>query len=138
MASRLISHRDALATAAPLLLLLSGGTRSPAQAQAEPIHVFFDWQKSDLGASVKQIITIVRQKITKASRVTIVGRCDTSEASDKLALERALEVEKELVQGSIPRGAQLTIVSNGATDLQVSTGANVREPRNRLVTITVE
>jgi OOP family OmpA-OmpF porin len=136
MASGLMSRRKALAAAGALLLLPSDGSR--AMAQAEPISVYFDWQKSDLGAPAKQIIAYGRGKITKTSRVTIAGRCDTSEASDKLALARALEVEKELVKGGIPGGAQLTIVSKGATDLRIQTGPNVREPQNRFVSITIE
>jgi OOP family OmpA-OmpF porin len=131
-----MSRRKALAAAGALLLLQSDGSR--AMAQAEPISVYFDWQNSDLGAPAKQIIAYGRGKITKTSRVTIAGRCDTSETSDKLALARALEVEKELVKGGIPGGAQLTIVSKGATDLRIQTGPNVREPQNRFVSITIE
>src|SRR5258705_6858162 len=136
MTSGLMSRRKALAAAGALLLLPSDGRR--AMAQAEPIPVFFDWQKSDLGAPAKQIIAYARGKITKTSRVMIAGRCDSSEASDKLALARALEVEKELVKGGIPGGAQLTIVSKGATDPRIQTGPNVREPQNRFVLITIE
>src|SRR5712671_1051507 len=66
MASGLMSRRKALAAAGALLLLQSDGSR--AMAQAEPISVYFDWQKSDLGAPA-----YARGKITKTSRVTIAG-----------------------------------------------------------------
>ena len=132
-----MSRRKALGAAAALLLLPGGSIQ--ALAQPQPISVFFDWQKTDMGAAAKQIVGYAREKITKTSRVTIAGRVDTSEANgDKLALARALEVEKELVKGGIPGGAQLTIVSKGTTDPRIQTGPNVREPQNRLVTISID
>lgn len=109
-----------------------------AVAQSQPISVFFDFGRSDLNSSAKQIVAVVKDVLKPGVQITIAGHCDTAEAApDKLSQARALAVAKAFVDIGLPIGAQLTIVGKGATELRKQTATKVREPVNRYAAITI-
>ena len=109
-----------------------------AVAQSQPISVFFDFGRSDLNSSAKQIVAVVKDVLKEGVRITIAGHSDTAETDPaKLSQARALSVAKAFVDIGLPIGAQLTIVGKGATELSKQTGPKVREPVNRYAAITI-
>jgi outer membrane protein OmpA-like peptidoglycan-associated protein len=108
-------------------------------AHAQPMSIFFDFEVSQVTPTAGKLVEIAKDRLKTLSRVTIAGHADTAEAdADKLSLTRALEVEKALIAMGVPGGVSFTIVGKGATDLRVKTGANVREPQNRRVTVEIK
>jgi outer membrane protein OmpA-like peptidoglycan-associated protein len=79
----------------------------------------------------------------KAVEVVITGHTDTMGSStdnDRLSLDRARTVEKQLRDTLAAKGVQsdsVTAVGRGERELLVKTGDQAAEPRNRRVEITV-
>jgi hypothetical protein len=109
-----------------------------AVAQPKSYLLFFDYEKTDIVPTGKDIIDAVASAIkagNKSVKVVLVGHTDTAEPGS-LALVRALEVAKALVAtGAIPSGAEISIAGVGASQPLVPTGPSVREPQNRFVAI---
>jgi OmpA-OmpF porin, OOP family len=71
--------------------------------------------------------------------ITIVGHTDTTGSdslNDTLSIRRALRIRRELIARGVPAESILA-VGRGRRELAVPTPANVREPRNRRVEISV-
>lgn len=78
-------------------------------------------------------------KRRKAAEVVVTGHTDTmgdGGYNDKLSLERAKAVAKLFVAGGVPSDT-ISTAGRGERELLVQTAANVSEPRNRRVEITV-
>ena len=111
----------------------------PAWAQSRPFLIFFDFQRTEVSPTAKQIVAIVKKTLKPNARITIAGHSDTAEKGPaRVSLTRALEVQKALIGLGVPDGTQLTVVGRGATRPLVKTGPNVREPQNRRAEITIE
>ena len=118
------------------LMLLAA--HSPARA--DTVNIFFAYESTEVSETAGKLLDLVKQKFLKPSaQVTIAGHTDTAEPNgDKLSLTRALEVEKALIALGVPAKVSITIVGRAATVPMDKTGANVREPQNRRVTIDIK
>jgi outer membrane protein OmpA-like peptidoglycan-associated protein len=81
---------------AACLLAASALPRPVSAASAAPaIHMFFPWGTAELSAVALQLVDVVKSRVGPASRVSIVGHADTSEADPgALSQARATAVQK--------------------------------------------
>jgi OOP family OmpA-OmpF porin len=113
----------------------------PAPAPSRSYLVFFDWDKADLTARARQIISDAAANSTKVqyTRLEVNGYTDTSGSpkyNQGLSVRRAQAVAAELVKDGVPKEA-IMIQGFGDSHPLVPTGANVREPQNRRVEIVI-
>lgn len=102
--------------------------------------VFFNFDKSDLTPEAVQIVDQAAKNAgpAQATEITVTGHTDTmgSDAYNmRLGRRRAESVAAELEKQGIS-ASEITMISRGKRDLLVPTPDQVREPRNRRVTIT--
>ena len=121
----------------------------PPPAAAEPMKpedamylVFFDWDKSEIGAGGQNVVDAVGQEIKSRSlnAVSVVGHTDSSGPNaynDKLALRRANAVRDALTNRGVD-AALIRVDGRGENELLVKTADDVREPANRRAQITFE
>jgi outer membrane protein OmpA-like peptidoglycan-associated protein len=115
---------------------------APKAEEARTYLVFFDWDKADLTARAKQIISDAAgasQRLA-VTRIEVAGHADTSgTATYNLALSkrRADAVAGELVRLGVKKEA-IAISAFGDTHPLVATGPGVREPQNRRVEIVLK
>ncbi len=110
-------------------------------APGQVIDVYFDFNKSGLSREARQIVEQIaaQLKANSAATVTIVGKTDLSGAdSYNLALSkrRSEAVRAALVRDGIAAG-RITVQWTGKREPPVKTGEGVREPRNRVVEVTI-
>ena len=115
---------------------------APAAAPVRSYLVFFDWDRADLTARARQIISEAARNIEHVShtRIEVDGHADRSgqpQYNQRLSLRRADAVAAELVGDGVPRTA-IDIQAFGATRPLVQTTAGVREPQNRRVEIVIK
>ncbi|MBX6368761.1 MAG: OmpA family protein [Rhodospirillales bacterium] len=120
---------------------LEGQLRPVAAPGAREYRVYFDWDRADLTPEAQQIINQVAQGLAggAAARLELVGKADRSgpEAyNQRLSERRARTVNDALVRAGVPRD-RITARGVGETQPPVPTPDGVREPRNRVVEITV-
>ena len=104
--------------------------------------VFFDWDRSDLTARARQIISEAAKNSTavQSTKIQVNGNADrsgTPQYNMGLSLRRAETVAAELVRDGVPR-AEIDIHAYGDTRPLVPTAAGVREPQNRRVEIILQ
>ena len=114
----------------------------PTAQPARTYLVFFDWDKADLTARARQIISEAATNATavKVSTINVSGNADRSGTpayNQKLSLRRADNVAAELVRLGIPK-SEIVIMAFGDTRPLVPTAAGVREPQNRRVEIVLK
>jgi OOP family OmpA-OmpF porin len=117
----------------------SAAEAQPAPATQSPSRyiVFFDFDKSDLMADARRIISSAAKRIAAGGKVKITGYTDTSGTAKynlKLSMRRAASVEDELVRDGVSVDA-ITVDGRGEGDLLTPTPDGVREPQNRRATI---
>jgi OOP family OmpA-OmpF porin len=113
---------------------------APMAAENAMYLVFFNWDKSDLGAGALNVLDAVAEEVKKnpPQSINVVGHTDTSGSNtynQRLAFKRANNVKDALVQ----RGVDANIINvdaKGETELLVQTPDNVREPANRRANIS--
>ena len=119
---------------------------APAAVAPSPVSrsylVFFDWDKAELTARAKAIVSEAAANSTKVqyTRLEVNGYTDTSgtpQYNQGLSIRRAQVVAAELVKDGVPKSA-ISIHGFGETHLLVQTGAGVREPQNRRVEIIIK
>jgi OOP family OmpA-OmpF porin len=121
------------------------GAMRPAQPAAVPTgreyRVYFEWDRADLTAEARQILQQVAQAVGTAAgtRLELVGKADrsgTDRYNQGLSERRARTVTQALIQAGV---AQDRIAARGVGEAQppVPTPDGVREPRNRVVEITI-
>jgi outer membrane protein OmpA-like peptidoglycan-associated protein len=115
---------------------------APAPAPARTYLVFFDWDKSDLTARAKQIISEAAQASTSVAttKIQVSGHADTSGTpayNQALSMRRAQAVGAELVRDGVAQNI-IMIQAFGDTRPLVPTGPGVREPQNRRVEIVLQ
>lgn len=101
--------------------------------------VFFGSGVCNVSAEGDQVLSEAAQaaRLSTSSRVTVTGHCDTSECPpDQLGKCRADAVFANLV-GKGVRESKFRIENLGSRSLQVQTGAGVKEPQNRRVTVVI-
>jgi outer membrane protein OmpA-like peptidoglycan-associated protein len=104
--------------------------------------VFFDWDKSDLTARARQIISDAAQASThvQTTRIEVNGYTDlsgTPKYNQGLSVRRANAVAAELVRDGVSR-SEISIQGFGETHPLVPTAQGVREPQNRRVEIILK
>jgi OOP family OmpA-OmpF porin len=111
-----------------------------AVAPANVINVFFEFNRSRLTREARQIVTqLATQMKTGNLSATLVGKADlTGSDSYDLALgrRRAEAVATELEHDGVA-AARISIQTAGKRQPPVKTPDGVREPRNRVVEITL-
>ena len=115
---------------------------APAPAAARTYLVFFDWDRADLTARARQIISEAATNSTalKVTRLEVNGYTDlsgTAAYNQKLSVRRARAVEAELVRDGVPQ-SEIAIQGFGETHPLVPTANGVREPQNRRVEIILK
>jgi outer membrane protein OmpA-like peptidoglycan-associated protein/opacity protein-like surface antigen len=113
--------------------------------QVEPARtylVFFDWDRADLTARARQIVSEAAQASThvQTTRIEVNGYTDlsgTAAYNQRLSVRRAQSVEAELVRDGVSRG-EISIHGYGESNPLVQTAKGVREPQNRRVEIILK
>ena len=112
----------------------------PAAAKpARTYLVFFDWDRADLTARARQIVSEAAAASAHGQTTRIAGNgytdlSGTATYNQRLSIRRAQSVEGELVRDGVPRG-EISIHGYGENSPLVQTAAGVREPQNRRVEI---
>ena len=118
---------------------------APPPAEARTYLVFFDWDRSDLSARAREIVTQAAQASThvQTTRIEVNGYTDNSSIhggargaryNEGLSVRRAQSVRAELIRDGVPASA-VDIHGYGESHPLVATGPNTREPQNRRVEI---
>ena len=125
---------------------------APVEAAAPPAEpmkpedamylVFFDFDKSDIGAGGENVLDAVAQEVKSRSlkAVHIVGHADSSGPkgyNDKLSMKRANAVRDALAKRGVD-AALIRVEGRGEDELLVQTPDGVREPANRRAQVTFE
>lgn len=133
------------AAPAPVPVAQPAAAPAPAPAPAasplvRSFLVFFDFNRSDITADARKVITQAADNAKKAgstTRINLTGHADRSGSAQynlRLSQRRADAVKAELVKLGVPAG-DITTVAKGESDPLVPTADGVREPRNRRVEI---
>lgn len=114
----------------------------PMEPENAMYLVFFDWDKSDLGAGALSVLDAVGTEVAKnpPSTINVVGHADTSGPQDynqRLALKRANNVRDALVKRGVD-ASLIQVDARGENEPLVPTPDNVREPANRRANISFE
>ena len=114
----------------------------PAQVIARTYLVFFDWDKSDLTARARQIISEAATASThvQTTQIEVNGYTDlsgTAKYNQGLSVRRADAVAAELVRDGVSR-SEISIQGFGESHPLVPTAKGVREPQNRRVEIILK
>ena len=115
---------------------------APEVAPARTYLVFFDWDRADLTARARQIVSEAAQASThvQTTRIEVNGYTDlsgTAAYNQRLSVRRAETVESELVRDGVNRG-EISIHGFGESNPLVQTAQGVREPQNRRVEIILK
>ena len=103
--------------------------------------VYFDWDRSDLTAEARSVITQASNyaKSGRPTRILIVGHADTSGSAAYnvgLSNRRARTVADAMVANGV-NGGVVSLDGKGETQLARATADGVREPLNRRATIDI-
>ncbi|MNS58940.1 Outer membrane protein precursor [compost metagenome] len=113
----------------------------PAKPAARQFVVYFDWDRSDLTAEARSVVTQAANyaKSGAPTRVLIVGYTDTSGSPAYnlgLSNRRSRTVADALVAQGV-NGGVIALDGKGETNLAKPTADGVREPLNRRATIDI-
>jgi outer membrane protein OmpA-like peptidoglycan-associated protein len=114
----------------------------PAPAPARTYLVFFDWDKSDLTARARQIISDAASASThvQTTRIEVNGYTDlsgTAKYNMGLSIRRANAVKAELIRDGVA-ASEIYTQGFGESHPLVPTAKGVREPQNRRVEIILK
>ena len=110
-------------------------------APARTYLVFFDWDRADLTARAREIITEAAQNAgrVQTTRIEVAGHADRSGSpayNQRLSQRRADAVAAKLVARGISRN-EISVSAYGESRPLVPTADGVREPQNRRVEIVL-
>ena len=113
----------------------------PAKPAAREFVVYFDWDRSDLTAEARSVITAAANyaKTGSPTRILVVGHADTSGSAAYnigLSNRRARTTADALVAQGV-NGGVISLNGVGETQLAKATADGVREPLNRRATINI-
>ena len=113
----------------------------PPPPVAREFVVYFDWDRSDLTAEARQVVTQAANyaKSGRPTRILVVGHADTSGSAAYnvgLSNRRARTVADALVAQGV-NGGVISLDGKGETQLARPTADGVREPLNRRATIGI-
>jgi len=116
-------------------------TAATSATAANLVNVFFEFDRARLTREAQQIVAqIANQVKSRNLRATLVGKADlTGSDSYDLALgrRRADAVARELMRLGVSHD-RVTVESVGKRQPPVKTADGVREPRNRVVEVTLK
>jgi len=145
--SAFTSWRPLAAVAGASLLAACAYQQPPVASVPPPVsntyQVSFDTGRWDIDPDAQMTIASIGASVPGDSRVivTVVGKADTvgnAKANMALSQKRAHQVAEALVAtGRVP-ASSIDIRWTGENQLNVPTGQNVAERRNRSVTVTVQ
>lgn len=129
-------HKDFIASITALEQALAG------KAQAHQFNVYFEFDRSNLTPEGREVVDTVAQSVKGQpnTRIRLVGKADltgTDPYNMALSQRRADAVRARLIDQGVNRGR---IDTNwvGFRNPPVPTAHGVREPRNRVVEITLQ
>lgn len=130
------------AVEAPVAAPFDVDPSQPIKTEDAVYLVFFDFDKSTIGAGANSVLDAVATEVKGRSLnvINVVGHADTSGSNEynrRLALRRANAVRDALIQRGVD-GNLLRVESRGEEDLLVQTPDGVREPANRRGEITFQ
>jgi outer membrane protein OmpA-like peptidoglycan-associated protein len=139
--SVLIGLRYALFQPPPPPVAAPAPAPAPAAQPARTYLVFFDWDRYDLTARAREIISEAAQnsKRMQVTRIEVAGHADRSGSAaynQRLSQRRADTVAAELVRDGVNR-SDIVVQAFGETRPLVPTADGVREPQNRRVEIVL-
>jgi outer membrane protein OmpA-like peptidoglycan-associated protein len=112
-----------------------------APVAARSFLIFFDWNRADLTARARQIISEAAEAArAQPTRLEVAGHADrtgTPQYNLALSRRRAETVAEEMVKRGIAR-QDISITAFGETQPLVATADGVREPQNRRVEIILK
>jgi outer membrane protein OmpA-like peptidoglycan-associated protein len=111
----------------------------PPPPAVKTFIVFFDFDRSDLTADARRVVSeaVSTARATGMVRIVVTGHTDTSgSAGYNLALSqrRASAVKAQLVTDGLSE-QNITTIGKGFTEPLIATGPGVREPQNRRAVI---
>jgi len=114
---------------------------APPPQVARTYLVFFDWDRADLTARAREIISEASQNARRVqtTRIEVAGHADRSgsaQYNQRLSQRRADAVAAELVRNGISRN-EIFVTAYGESRPLVPTADGVREPQNRRVEIVL-
>lgn len=136
-------HKDFLATIAELERNLKGApAAAPAPRAARQYNVYFDFDRANLTPEGRQVVDQVARtaKSEQALHIRLVGKADlvgTDPYNMALSHRRADTVRAELVRDGID-SSRISESWDGFRAPPVPTARGVREPRNRVVAVTLQ
>ncbi|PJB70510.1 MAG: OmpA family protein [Alphaproteobacteria bacterium CG_4_9_14_3_um_filter_47_13] len=124
---------------APVELPVAAAPMTPDDAM---YLVFFDFDKSEIGAGGQNVLDAVAQEVQSRNlnSVTIIGHTDSAGPktyNNKLAMRRANATRDALITRGV-NASLLRVEGKGEDELLVQTADGVREPANRRAQITFE
>ena len=133
-------HRDFIATITALEQALGG--RAVAPAAAHEYNVYFEFDRSNLTPEGRQVVDTVAQaaKGDANVRIRLVGKADltgTDPYNMALSHRRADTVKAQLAADGVAAG-RVEETWDGFRNPPVPTAKGVREPRNRVVEVTLQ
>ena len=113
----------------------------PPAPAARQFVVYFDWDRSDLTAEARSVVTQASNyaKSGRPTRILIVGHTDTSGSAAYnvgLSNRRSRTVADAMVANGV-NGGVISLEGKGETQLARATADGVREPLNRRATIDI-
>jgi OOP family OmpA-OmpF porin len=119
----------------------AASTATTGNAAGTLINVFFEFDRARLTREAQQIVSqIAGQMKSRNLSAMLIGKADLTGAdSYDLALgrRRAAAVAQELIRLGVPRN-RIALDSVGKRQPPVKTADGVREPRNRVVEVTLK
>jgi OOP family OmpA-OmpF porin len=133
--SRGFRRRDVVLASSAAIL-----TATPSMALSPPSYmVFFEYGKTEIDDRGERTIFLFVEAVRRLDsyNISLLGNCDTSEASVALSEARAIAVKMRLLELGVPP-ASITVRSCGDSRLLVITPPRTREPQNRRVELIVQ
>lgn len=110
-----------------------------AARQQPQFNIFFDFESAEMSDVATEIADRLAREILPSARVTIAGYADTAEAQpDRISYARGNSVLKHFLRKQSLAKVRFNVVTKGVSSPLVSTGPNVKEPRNRRVEVSIE
>jgi len=111
------------------------------RAPTNLVNVYFDFNQASLSLEGKQIVQQLASqlKANPSAAITVTGKTDLSGAADynlALSKRRAEAVQADLIKNGVAP-SRITVEAVGKSQPPVATADGVREPRNRVVEVTL-
>jgi OOP family OmpA-OmpF porin len=104
-----------------------------------PLNIFFDFESAEMSDAATELADRLAREMLPSARVTLAGNADTAETHpDRISYARGNAVLKHFLRKQSLIKVRFNVVTKGVASPLVSTGPNVKEPRNRRVEISID